>query len=162
MLEPYQARYPTPFAVLGIRTAGERLAGIDYLPLGAATLAPLSRMADKVCRQIERYLDDPEFCFDLPFEFNGTSFQCKVWREIYRVPSGRTITYLDIARKLGTAPRPVGGACGANRIPLVIPCHRVVGRHGLGGFMNAKGGFPLEIKKWLLRHEGAKPVMGNE
>lgn len=154
MLEPYQARYPTPFAVLGIRTAGERLAGIDYLPVGAATLAPLSQTADRVCRQLERYLDDPEFRFDLPFEFDGTRFQCKVWREICRIPSGGTLTYLAIARRLRTAPRPVGGACGANRIPLVIPCHRVVSANGLGGFMNARSGAPLEIKRWLLMHEG--------
>jgi methylated-DNA-[protein]-cysteine S-methyltransferase len=48
----------------------------------------------------------------------------------------------------------VGGACGANRIPLVIPCHRVLGSNGIGGFMNARSGFPLEVKRWLLRHEG--------
>jgi len=155
MLETYQARYPTPFAVLGIRSGGGALRGIDYLPRGAATLAPLDRIAEEACRQIERYLDDPQFRFDLPFELDGTRFQCRVWREIARIPSGRTLTYAAMARRLGTAPRPVGGACGANRIPLVIPCHRVVAATGLGGFMNAKSGSPLEIKKWLLAHEGA-------
>lgn len=161
MLELYQAKYPAPFAVLGVRTAGNLLINIDYLPKGVATLAPLNRLAENVCRQIERYLDDPGFRFDLPFEFNGTAFQCRVWRAICNIPSGRTLTYLDIARKLATAPRPVGGACGANRIPIVIPCHRVVGSNGLGGFMKARGGFPLDIKRWLLRHEGVRPVMGN-
>jgi methylated-DNA-[protein]-cysteine S-methyltransferase len=147
--------------VLGIRTTGERLSGIEYLPRGAATLPPLTRFAERVCRQLERYLDDPEFCFDLPFEYRGTAFQCKVWRAISSIPSGRTLTYQGIATQLRTAPRPVGGACGANRIPLVIPCHRVLGSNGIGGFMNARGGFPLEIKRWLLRHEGAKSVMGH-
>jgi len=161
MLELYQAKYPAPFAVLGVQTAGNLLINIDYLPRGVATLSPLNPLAEKVCRQIERYLDDPGFRFDLPFGFNGTEFQCKVWRAICKIPSGGTLTYLDIARKLATAPRPVGGACGANRIPIVIPCHRVVGRNGLGGFMNASGGFPLDVKRWLLRHEGAKLVMGN-
>ena len=155
MLESYTAKLATPFAVLGIRTAGELLIGIDYLPHGVATLEPTNRLAAKVCRQIERYLDDPEYRFDLPYEFNGTPFQQKVWREIRKIRSGRTRTYLDIARRLGSAPRPVGGACGANRIPLVIPCHRVVASGGIGGFMNARGGQPIEIKKWLLRHEGA-------
>jgi len=144
----------TPFAVLGIRTAGECLTGIEYLPRGAATLAPVNRLAERVCRQLERYVDDPGFRFDLPFEYRGTEFQCRVWRAISGIPSGRTLTYVDIARRLRTAPRPVGGACGANRIPLVIPCHRVLGSNGLGGFMNAKSGFPLEVKRWLLRHEG--------
>lgn len=161
MLENYQAKYSTPFAVLGIRTAGERLTEIEYLPRGVATLAPLNRLAEKVCRQIERYLDDPGFEFSLPFEFSGTPFQRRVWQAICGIPSGRTLTYLDIARKLATAPRPVGGACGANRIPIVIPCHRVVGSNGLGGFMKSRGGFPLDIKRWLLKHEGVQPGMGN-
>jgi methylated-DNA-[protein]-cysteine S-methyltransferase len=151
----FHAKLPTPFAVLGIRTAGEMLTGIEYLPRGVATLAPINKLAAKTCRQIERYLDDPEFHFELPFEFVGTAFQQRVWRAICAIPSGATLTYLDIARQLKSAPRPVGGACGANLLPLVIPCHRVVASHGIGGFMHARGGQPIEIKKWLLRHEGA-------
>ncbi len=161
MLESYHAKYPAPFAVLGVRVVGNILINIDYLPKGVAVLAPLNALAERVCRQIERYLDDPAYRFDLPFEFNGTPFQRRVWQAICTIPSGRTLTYLDVARTLSTAPRPVGGACGANRIPIVIPCHRVVGSNGLGGFMKARGGFPLEIKRWLLRHEGAKLEMGN-
>ena len=155
MPESFDARLPTPFAVLGIRTAGEMLTGIEYLPRGVATLAPTNKLAAKACRQIERYLDDPEFRFDLPFEFIGTAFQQRVWQVIYSIPCSNTLTYLDIARQLKSAPRPVGGACGANRIPLVIPCHRVVASHGIGGFMNARGGAPIAIKQWLLRHESA-------
>jgi len=154
LLDSYQAKLATPFAVLGIRTAGERLTDIDYLPKGVATLPPLSDLAARVCRQIERYLDDPEFGFDLPFDYRGTEFQCRVWRAIAGIPSGGILTYLEVARQLRTAPRPVGGACGANRIPLVIPCHRVLSANGIGGFMHARGGFPLEVKRWLLRHEG--------
>jgi len=154
MLEAFQAKFPTPFAVLGIRTVGERLTGIEYLPKHAAILEPLNRVAERTCRQIERYLDDAEFRFDLPFEFCGSEFQRKVWLAVYCIPSGSTRSYLDIARELRTAPRPVGGACGANRIPLVIPCHRVLASHGIGGFMHARRGPALEIKRWLLRHEG--------
>ena len=148
------AKLATPFAVLGIATIGERLTGIQYLQKGVATLAPTTRFAERVCCQIDRYLDDPEYRFDLPFDYRGTPFQCKVWRAISSIPSGRTLTYSGIAKHLRTAPRPVGGACGANRIPLVIPCHRVLGAGGIGGFMNARGGFPLEVKRWLLQHEG--------
>ena len=153
VLEPYQARYPAPFAVLGVRAAGGKLTGIDYLPRGAAALSPLNALADRVCRQIERYLDDPEFRFDLPFDYTGTAFQCRVWRSIAAIPSGKTSTYAAIAKHLGTAPRPVGGACGANRIPLVIPCHRVLSSSGIGGFMHARSGYPLQVKRWLLDHE---------
>ena len=155
LLHSFDARLPTPFAVIGIRTSGEMLTGIEYLPRGVATLAPVNRLAARVCRQIERYVDDPEFRFDLPFEFRGTGFQRRVWQAICAIPSGRTLTYLDLARQLQSAPRPVGGACGANRIPLVIPCHRVVASHGIGGFMHARTGAPIAIKQWLLHHEGA-------
>jgi methylated-DNA-[protein]-cysteine S-methyltransferase len=140
--------------VLGIHTAGECLTHIEYLPRGAATLAPVNRYAERVCRQIERYLDDPERRFDLRFDYRGTEFQCRVWRAIHAIPSGRTLTYLDVARQLRTAPRPVGGACGANRIPLVIPCHRVLGSGGIGGFMHMRRGPGIDIKRWLLKHEG--------
>ena len=143
--------------MLGVRIAGEKLTGIDYLPKGAATLDPLDRLAERVCRQIGRYLDDPAFRFDLPFDYRGSEFQCRVWRAIRAIPSGRTRTYLDVARQLRTAPRPVGGACGANRIPLMIPCHRVLGSGGIGGFMRMRRGPGIEIKRWLLKHEGVKP-----
>jgi len=162
VLETYQARHPTPFAVLGIRAAGALLTGIDYLPRGAATLEPLTPFAARVCRQIDRYLDDPEFRFALPFDYRGTEFQCRVWREISSISSGKTNTYKEIAWRLKSAPRPVGGACGANRIPLLIPCHRVLASNGIGGFMHARGGYPLEVKRWLLRHERAEAVMSNE
>jgi methylated-DNA-[protein]-cysteine S-methyltransferase len=154
VLEIYQARHPTPFAVLGIRTAGDRLTGIDYLPSGAATLDPLTRFAARVCRQIDSYLDDPAYRWELPFDYRGSEFQCRVWRAIHAIPPGKTLSYADVARTVGSAPRPVGGACGANRIPLVIPCHRVVGSSGIGGFMHTRHGPGLEIKRWLLRHEG--------
>ena len=153
--EVFDARLATPFAVFGIRTAGELVTQIEYLPRGAATLAPTNKLAAKACRQIEKYLDDPEFEFDLPFEYRGTAFQQRVWKAIYAIPCGKTLTYMDVARKLKSAPRPVGGACGANRLPLVIPCHRVVASGGIGGFMHARGGEPIAIKQWLLRHENA-------
>ena len=156
LLEPFHARLDTPFAVLGIRTIGERLTDIEYLPRGVATLAPLNKLAERACRQLERYLDDPRYRFDLPFEYIGTDFQCRVWKEISRISSGKTITYKGVAQRLKSAPRPVGGACGANRIPIIIPCHRVLASHGIGGFMHARGGAPIDIKRWLLRHEGVK------
>ena len=153
--ELFDAKLATPFAVLGIRAAGDIVTRIEYLPRGVATLDPTNKLAAKVCRQLEKYLDDPDFEFDLPFEFRGTAFQQRVWKAIHAIPRGKTLTYMDVARKLNSAPRPVGGACGANRLPLVIPCHRVVASGGIGGFMHARGGEPIQIKQWLLRHENA-------
>lgn len=152
-LEQYQAKWRAPFAVLGIRTSGAWLTDIEYLPVGSPTLAPLDRLSERVCRQLERYLDDPAYRFNLPFEYRGTPFQCAVWKAIASIPPGATRRYSDLARVLRTAPRAVGNACGANRIPIVIPCHRVVAAQGLGGFMRSRDGFPLDIKKWLLDHE---------
>ena len=154
MLESFHAKYATPFAVLGIRTLGDRVTDIEYLAKAVATLAPLNKAAERACREIDRYLEDAEYLPRIPFEYDGTAFQCKVWRSIRAIPCGRTLTYNDVARLLRTAPRPVGGACGANRIPIVIPCHRVVSASGIGGFMRGKGADALAIKRWLLRHEG--------
>ena len=154
MLESYHAKLAAPFAVLGIRTVGERVTDIDYLPLGVETLAPTTKLAARTCREIERYLDDPQYVPRVPFEYSGTAFQCRVWRAISSIPCGRTLTYMDIARALKTAPRPVGGACGKNRLPIVIPCHRVLASGGIGGFMGGHQATALAIKRWLLRHEG--------
>ena len=156
MLDSHHAKMATPFAVLGIRTVGELLTDIEYLPRGVATLAPLNKLAEHACRQIERYIDDPQFRFNLPFEYRGTDFQCRVWREISGISAGKTNTYKELAQRLRSAPRPVGGACAKNRLPLLIPCHRVLASGGIGGFMHARAGDPITIKKWLLRHEGVR------
>ena len=154
-ITPYSAKMKTPFAVLGIRTAGGAVTGIEYLPRTERAQAPTSALAERVVRQVERYLTDPHFRFTLPLAPVGTPFRRRVWQALEGIPVGESRTYGELARLLHTAPRAVGGACGANGIALVIPCHRVVGSHGsLGGFMNAVGGDPIAIKRWLLTHEG--------
>jgi methylated-DNA-[protein]-cysteine S-methyltransferase len=69
------------------------------------------------------------------------------------IPAGQSATYGARAKRLGTAARAVGQACGANPLPILIPCHRVVAAHGLGGFMHSAAGAPLDVKTWLLAHE---------
>lgn len=153
LLEAYQARLQAPFAVLGIRTIGERVAQIEYLPRGAATLKPQTPFAREACRQLAAYLKDPGFEFDLPFDYDGTDFQKKVWKMVHSIPSGAVLSYRDVAKKIGSAPRPVGSACGANLVPILIPCHRVVASNGIGGFMHARRGPAIDVKRWLLHHE---------
>ena len=151
----YSAKLDAPFAVLGIRTAGGAVTGIDYLPKGERAQAPANVLARRACRQLERYFDDPEFRFTLPLAPAGTAFRRKVWDALATIPVGESRTYGELARSLHTAPRAVGGACGANPIALIIPCHRVVGSQGsLGGFMGTTDGNPIAIKRWLLAHEG--------
>ena len=156
LLESWQAKIEAPFAVLGVRSIGERLVAIDYLPRGAATLKPQTAFAKEVCKQLKAYLRQPKFEFTLPFVYEGTDFQIKVWNAVRSIPSGTVRSYLQVAKHIGTAPRPVGTACGANRIPILVPCHRVVGSRDIGGFMNARRGAAIDVKRWLLHHENSK------
>ena len=90
--------------------------------------------------------------FDLPLALEGTKFQKRVWRELSKIPYGETLSYGAVAKKLRTVPRPIGGACGSNRIAIVIPCHRVLGAAGaLGGYSSWSG---PAIKRYLLELEG--------
>jgi len=152
---PFQARLKTPFALLGIRTDDDRVAEIVFLSKDGEALFPKNRLAERACAQIERYLGDPEFRFDLPLARRGTPFQRRVWGRIAAIEAGRTRSYGEIARELGSAARAVGQACGANPLPLVVPCHRVLAAGGIGGFAHHRGGFHLSVKRWLLAHEGA-------
>ena len=151
----YAAKFKAPFAMLGIRTALGAVTGIEYLTTRERSQSPTDAVAERACRQIERYLSDPQWRFTLPLAPAGTPFRRKVWEALSTIPVGESRTYGEIARMLHSAPRGVGGACGANPIALVIPCHRVVGSQGsLGGFMGVTDGEPLAIKRWLLAHEG--------
>jgi methylated-DNA-[protein]-cysteine S-methyltransferase len=155
MSSPFNARMKTPFAVLGIRTAGDLITRVEYLAKSERAKAPDNALAERAVRQIERYFADPEFRFMLPLAGAGTPFRQRVRQALAGIPVGESRTYGELARQLHTAPRAVGGACGANDIALVIPCHRVVGSQGsLGGFMHASDGDPIAIKRWLLVHEG--------
>ena len=99
----------------------------------------------------------PAFNFGLPLRPSGTAFQRRVWAQIAAIPNGQTHTYGELAKALKNAPRAVGQACGANPYPLVVPCHRVVATGGgLGGFARERGGFLLDVKRWLLKHEGSE------
>lgn len=152
---PYAAKLRTPFAVLGVRTDGRAVTGLAYLPLAERAAAPADAVAGRAVRELLRYLDDPQFRFTVPLAPGGTAFQQRVWSALAGIPPGHSRTYGEVARAVRSAPRAVGQACGANRIALVIPCHRVVGALGaLGGFMNSDERDPIAIKRWLLAHEG--------
>lgn len=142
-----------PAMHVGVRAEPGRLAEICFLPRSVPLVAPKNRLAERAARQFEKYLDDPDHRFDLPRAEVGTEFQRRVWSAIAAIPRGRTLTYGQVAKYLRTGPRAVGQACGANWFPLLIPCHRVLGSGGIGGFGNHGEGFHLEIKRWLLQHE---------
>jgi methylated-DNA-[protein]-cysteine S-methyltransferase len=107
----------------------------------------------QMTQEILAYLQRPHAAFSLPAQLAGSAFQNKVWLAIYAIPLGQTRTYSELATQLQSGPRAVANACGANRLPLLIPCHRVVAKNGLGGFMRGDEN-GLSIKRWLLAHEG--------
>lgn len=102
--------------------------------------------------QLAEYFDGKRQAFDLPLRVSGSAFQQEVCAAMSAIPFGETRTYGEIARGLGVPAQAVGQACGANPVPVVIPCHRVLGATSLGGY-SGEGG--VETKVWLLRHEGA-------
>ena len=150
----YQAKFKIPCAVLGIRTTAGQLTGIEYLAQDTGTLAPRNALAREVCAQIAAYVSDADFRFDVPLLLSGTLHQMRLWQALREIPRGDARTYGALAQQLDSSPRAIGRACGDNPIPLIIPCHRVVAKNGVGGFMHHASGAPLAIKDWLLRHEG--------
>lgn len=106
---------------------------------------------EEAARQLGAYFRGERRTFDLPLKPLGTSFRQRVWRAMLAIPYGQTRSYGDLARDLDSAPRAVGGACGANPIAIIVPCHRVVAAGGaIGGF---SGGSGCDTKRQLLAHE---------
>lgn len=100
-------------------------------------------------KQIIEYFEKKRKTFEIPFELSGTNFQLKVWQELLKVEYGQTATYKEISNKLGTrAYQLVGKTIGQNPIPIIVPCHRILGVNSLGGFK-----YGLEKKLFLLEIE---------
>lgn len=153
----FSAIVAAPFGAVGIRSDAGALRELVYLPPHFEPSAACDAVAERAAQQVARYLQDPDFIFDLPLAARGSAFQRRVWDAIATIPRGQVRTYGDVARHVGSAPRAVGQACGANWFPLIIACHRVTAAGGLGGFSNHDDatGFHLGVKRWLLAHEGA-------
>ncbi|MYM23297.1 methylated-DNA--[protein]-cysteine S-methyltransferase [Duganella sp. FT135W] len=156
--ELFSAVLVLPFGKLGIRTAGAVITELCYLPPHFEAKAPQDATAELAAFQMEKYCADADYPFTLPLARVGTEFQHKVWTAISSIPRGGMRTYGELAKHIGSAPRAVGQACGANWFPVVVPCHRVTAASGLGGFSNSDdpNGYLLGIKRWLLAHEGSK------
>lgn len=114
---------------------------------------PLLREA---ARQLAEYFEGTRREFDLPMRVEASEFQQAVCDAMFAIPFGETLTYGDIAKALGVPAQAIGQACAGNPIPVIIPCHRVLGAAGLGGFSGLGG---VETKVWLLKHEGAAGLL---
>ncbi len=146
----------SPVGLIEIKGSEEFISSalfIDKAPLPSAEKIPLLLLDAK--RQLLEYFSGSRKEFDLPLQQDGTEFQQKVWAELCKIPFGETISYHDLAKRLGDAKtiRAAGTANGKNKIGVIVPCHRVIGSDGsLTGYA---GG--IDRKDWLLRHEGGWP-----
>jgi methylated-DNA-[protein]-cysteine S-methyltransferase len=148
----------SPIGPLGLiaSEAGLRALLLDGRNVRAEGTSPV--LVD-AARQLDAYFDGDLVTFDLPLELHGTEFQRRCWLALGSIPYGQTVSYGEQARRLGLghdAARAVGAANGRNPLPIVLPCHRVIGADGsLTGF---GGGLP--VKRFLLEHEGALLPLG--
>ena len=143
----------TPFGDL---TVTEEDGAITALGWFRAKVDDSSDILDAAVAQLAEYGAGMREAFDLPLRIKGSDFQRDVCRAMAAIPFGYTRTYGEIAKDLGVPAQAVGQACGANPIPIIIPCHRVMGAKGLTGF-SGRGG--VETKVALLRHEGAAGLL---
>ena len=140
---------PSPVGQLTIDEEDDAIVAIRWADEPAGNGSPLLAEA---ARQLDAYFAGQRSHFDLPLAPAGSPFEARVWSAMQLIPYGETRSYGDLASMIGSAPRPVGRACGHNPIPIVIPCHRVLARSGLGGY-SGQGG--LVTKQRLLALEGA-------
>lgn len=123
------------------------------LPLpGAIESGQTITLKELIQKELQNYFLNPAHRFQLPLAPHGTLFQQRVWNALLVVPSGRTMTYGELANTLQTSPRAIGQACKQNAVTLLIPCHRVIGQAGVGGYMGDPKGLPFKLR--LLAHEG--------
>ena len=143
----------TPIGPLGLVASGTALQAV-FFGGGRIRAEGQSPVLDEAALQLEAYFAGELVGFDLPLELHGTEFQRQCWLALATIPYGQTVSYGEQARRLGLASekaRAVGAANGANPLPIVLPCHRVIGADGsLTGF-----GGGLEVKRFLLELEGA-------
>ena len=152
----WSAVFRLPVMRLAVRSDAHAILSLEYVGPEVALRAPSDAPGRRLAEQIEAYLADPSFVFDLPLKWTTSVFQRRVCGELRQIPSGSTETYGSLAKHLNSAPRAVGGACRRNPFPLVVPCHRVVAATGIGGFSGNTSGPTLELKRALLQHEGVE------
>lgn len=143
-----------PFTCVALYTLEEALIGLEFLPPSTELKPVQPGVARDVEEQLHTWSQNPHHQFNLPYIIkNGTAFQHRVWKAMCEIPVGETRSYGLLAQQLNSSPRAVGGACGRNPLPIIIPCHRITAKHALGGFNQQQSGWLIDVKRWLLTHE---------
>jgi methylated-DNA-[protein]-cysteine S-methyltransferase len=148
-----RAALDTPLGPVWIEAVGGVITASGW---GEAEHRPDDPLLDEALAQMAAYFAGERQEFDLPLAHGRSGLQADVLSALREIPFGETRTYGDLSKSLGAPAQAVGQACGANPLPILIPCHRVLGASGLGGF-SAPGG--VEAKVWLLRHERAAGLL---
>ena len=149
----YKTHYKSSIGLIEITATEDIILQVEFSVKSDNNAEKVPIILEKCVAQLDEYFNGNRKEFSVPFRINGTEFQEKVWKELLQIPFGHTVSYKAIAVLAGhnNAVRAVGNACGKNKIPVIIPCHRVIGRNGqLTGY-----GGELWRKEWLLEHEKA-------
>lgn len=153
-MKEYYYTYDTIIGKLTFIERNNKLKELIFGNINKDIICKETKLIKESYIEIEEYLNKKRRYFDIPLEINGTEFQKKVWMELLNIPYGDAITYQELARRIGNgkAIRAVGGACNKNKLPIFIPCHRVIGKNNK--LIGYNGG--LKIKENLLNIERTK------
>lgn len=148
--------YRTPMGRLSLASNGQAITRVAYGPMPLEGQQRATELTNRASSQILEYLSGKRRTFDVPVQLQGTEFQKAVWAEIAKIPYGEVRTYAQLAQALGKpkALQAVGQACGKNPVPILVPCHRVVGTGKLGGYSAGPLVDGQRIKRFLLKLEG--------
>lgn len=140
--------FKSPVGLLKIRSDGTHITHIVFAKVASKTNP--DKLTKQCISELKEYFAGTRAEFSVPMKAEGTEFQKAVWETMLKIAAGKTLTYANVARQIGRpkAVRAVGTACGANPLVVAVPCHRIVGSTGLGGY-----GGGLDKKEWLLKHE---------
>ncbi|HVY53685.1 MAG TPA: methylated-DNA--[protein]-cysteine S-methyltransferase [Gammaproteobacteria bacterium] len=139
---------------VSIKVLNEKICSLQPLLPSKAKFPSVPKKIQPIVDELHAYFKDPKHRFNLSLHIEGSPFQKSVWKALQDIPSGETLTYKDLAEKLKTSPRAIGNACRTNKIAIIIPCHRIVAKSSLGGYSGETKGQMLNMKSWLLQHEG--------
>ena len=153
--------FSSPVDNLKLKFHDEILVSLSYSDVSSENENTLANekchSAHKKCSfLLNQYFKSAIAFTEIPLKTHGTGFQRAVWAEISKIPLGETRTYGEIATKINSSPRAVGNACRNNPIPIIIPCHRVVSANSIGGYEGETQGGKINVKRWLLNHEGVE------
>ena len=149
----FQTLFNAPFGPIMLHADEHGVQEIELFPTSSNSTSRSSAILKQLEQQLTAYFSNAQIQWDIPLPIKGTNFQQRVWRYMQAIPVGETRSYGEVAKALNSSAQAVGNACRANHFPIVIPCHRIVSKSGLGGFAGQTEGNEVTVKQWLLNHE---------